>query len=96
MCFNGVNFENEFIIPNYDRIVQFGKYICTQIVHHRLIALDIMVDKEGTPRLIEFNLQHFSGYLIQTTTSSLFGAYTDEVIDYCKKNISHRSRFIAE
>ena len=96
VLFNGIDFKNDFIIPHYDQIVEFGKKVCSQIIHHRLIALDIMVDKEGMPRLIEFNLQHFSGYLIQTTTTSLFGEYTGEVIDYCKKNISHRSRFIAE
>ena len=57
--------------------------IARQVIHHRLLALDIMIDSLGNPRLIEINVGGFSGWLFQFTTGTVLKEHTDEVIDYC-------------
>lgn len=85
--FNGVDFSQEHKIPNWREIVEFAKYVGRNIPHHRLLALDIMLDKKGCPRLIEYNIKSCSVWLFQLTSSSVFGEFTDEVIGYCKNNL---------
>ncbi len=84
--FNGIDFTKNHKIPNWNRIVDFAKYIGSCIPHHRLLALDIMIDKSGSPRLIEFNCVAYSMWLFQFTMGPALGEYTDEIIEYCFKN----------
>lgn len=84
--FNGIDFTQKHMIPHWSRIVEFAKYIGKNVPHHRLLALDIMLDKEGNPRLIEFNCKSYSMWLFQFTTGGAFGDYTDEIIAYCCAN----------
>lgn len=84
--FNGIDFSKEtFIIPNYDKIENFAKQVAKKILHHRSIALDITLDKNNNPRLIEFNLSGFSSWLFQFTVGTAYGDFTDEVIEYCSR-----------
>ena len=83
---NGVNYSSApMFIPNWDKVLLFAKNIGDRILHHRLVALDIALDKNGEPVLIEYNLGMFSYWLFMYTNQEVFGEYTDEVIDYCKK-----------
>ena len=84
--FNGIDFSKDtFIIPNYEEIENFAKQVAKKIFHHRSIALDITLDKNNNPRLIEFNLSGFSSWLFQFTVGTAYGEYTDEIIEYCSK-----------
>lgn len=87
--FNGVDFSKDYQIPNYAAIVNFAESIVKYIPYHRLFALDIMIDDNGLPRLVEFNLRYYSMWLFQFTVGSAFGKYTDEIIDYCKGRLSN-------
>ena len=83
---NGVNYmSNSLFIPNWDKILSFAKTVGNRILHHRLIALDIALDKNGNPVLVEYNLGLFSYWLFMYTNQEVFGEYTDEVIAYCKQ-----------
>lgn len=84
--FNGIDFNKDFYYPEWYSVTSFAKDICRRIVHHRLVALDIVVDITGTPKLIEYNVTPgtFSSWLFQYTTGPLFGDYTDEILEYCK------------
>ena len=73
-------------IPEWDAIVAFGNEVCSRIPHHRLLALDIALDTDNKPRLLEFNIQFFSTWFFQYTSGSAFGDYADEIIEYCLKN----------
>ena len=84
--FNEIDFNKEHKILNWDKVVEFAKYIGKQIPHMRLLSLDIMIDKSGTPRLIEFNCNSYGVWAPQFTLGPAFGEYTDEIIEYCKKN----------
>ena len=90
--FNGIDFTKERKIKNWDKVVDFAKYIGTNIPHHRLLALDIMIDKNGSPRLIEFNCVAYSMWLFQFTMGPALGEYTDEIIEYCAQNRDKASR----
>ena len=92
--FNGIDFSQKHQIQNWDNIVEFAKYIGNCVPHHRLLALDIMIDKSGTPRLIEFNCESYSMWLFQFTMGTAFGEYTDEIIEYCKNNIEQAQTVI--
>ena len=83
---NGLDYtNNNLTVPNWDKILIFAKKIGSTILHHRLIAMDIAIDENGNPRLIEYNLKGFSYWLYQLTGQEALGEYTNEIIDYCKK-----------
>lgn len=92
--FNGIDFTQEHKIPNWETIVDFAKEIAKNISHHRLLALDIMVDKSNKPKLIEFNCKSYSMWLFQFTHNGALGQYTDEIIEYCKNNIDKAEKII--
>lgn len=84
--FNGVDYLNsDFCIPNYDNIKKYAIIVAGRVLHHRLLALDIMLNEQGTPKLIEVNVGGFSAWLFQYTNGGAFGQYTDEVISFLKQ-----------
>lgn len=87
--FNDIDFsKSQFKVPNFQVIIDFSKSVAERIFHNRTLDLDVMIDHEGNPKLIEFNVDCCSPWLYQFTTGSLYGEFTDEVIDYIKKQIS--------
>ena len=54
--------------------------------YHRRLGLDMAVDEAGRPYVIEVN----NGLLgtAQYLNGGLFKQYTDEVMEYCKRNKS--------
>lgn len=84
--FNGIDFsQGQRIAPElWAKTLDFAKSVGRYVPHHRLLALDVMIDKDGVPRLVEFNVGYYSMWLFQFTVSPAFGEYTDEIIEYCK------------
>lgn len=90
--YNDMNFsQNEFIIPNFEGVKNFAIKISNRLPHMRLFALDIVLDVENTPKLIEVNSNNFSVKFLQLTKQPVFGQYTDDVIEYCLKNKQYLS-----
>ncbi len=88
--FNNVDFEhNTFTIPEWENVCAFAKSVSERIIQHNLVALDIALDEMGNPVLIETNIGGFSGWLFQFTNGSVFGEFTDEVMDYCWDRYKH-------
>ncbi len=84
---NGIDYANDvYIVPHWNDVIAFAKYVGTRIHHHRLIALDIALKEDGKPILIEYNLSGFSYWLYMYTNQTVFGNFTDEIIDYCRRN----------
>ena len=54
-----------------------------------LVAMDIAVDAENSPQLIEINVGGFSGKLFQLTSGTVFGDYTDDVMEYATKKMKN-------
>ena len=83
-----IDFEkNDFIIPDIDKVWDFAKEVTKAIPHMRLFQLDIAIDKDNNPRLIEYNVRAFSPWLYQFTTGPALGDCTDEILQYC---IAHK------
>lgn len=84
--FNDVDFKKcSYIIPNFDAIKKFAKKVGECIPHHHIISLDIMLNEDNNPMLIEYNIGAFSLWFFQITGNTVFGEFTDEVIEYCMK-----------
>ena len=82
--YNDIDFENnEFIIPDYDRVKKFVCDVAKRMPHMSLFANDIAIDDKGNPRLIEVNTIQFSYWLYQFNGKSIFGEGTDDLLSYC-------------
>ena len=87
VIFNGIDFSREqFVIPNWDEIVHFATKIGENIMYHRLLNLDVMIDSNNVPKLIEFNIRSMGIWSYQYAIGSCFGEFTDEIIEYCAAN----------
>lgn len=84
--FNNVDFNDQQRIPEemWSKILKFAKSIGLYIPHHRLLALDLMIDNNGNPRIVEFNVDYYGMWCFQFAVCSAFGKYTDEIIEYCR------------
>jgi len=84
---NGLNFkETEFIVPEFDKIVEFVKDAANNIIHHRLIAFDIVIDENNEYKIIEFNIRGFSGWLGEFSGFLKFGDKAEEILEYCSQH----------
>ncbi|MDE5757203.1 MAG: hypothetical protein K2H85_01185, partial [Allobaculum sp.] len=84
---NDINFKTHHLkVPNFDKIISFVKNLHLALPHMRLVAFDVMLDKNNEPKLIEYNISGFSTWLPQWTGQNVLGDYTDEIINYCAKN----------
>ena len=84
--FNGVDFTQNFIYPRWNEVTEFARSVGKYVPHHRLLALDIVLDKNNNPRLIEINCLYYSSWLFQYTIGPSFGKFTDEILEYCRRN----------
>lgn len=85
---NGLDYtQNILTVPDWNKVLVFAKKVGRSILHHRLIAMDIAINENGDPKLIEYNLEGFSYWLYQLTGQEALGKYTDEIIDYCRNKI---------
>lgn len=88
--FNDIDFENNtFRVPDYERVKQFAIKIGEKVVHHNLVAMDIAIDSDNNPQLIEINVGGFSGKLFQLTSGTVFGDYTDDVMEYTTQKMKN-------
>ena len=84
--FNGIDFSKDYRYPNWEEVTDFAKSVGKYILHHRLIALDIVIDKNEKPHLIEYNIEGYGAWAFQYTVAGALGSYTDEIISYCKEH----------
>ena len=89
---NDIDFSKaEFNIPDWEKVLDFAQQVSDKLLHHRYVQLDIMIDSNGNPRLIEYNLGAASVWLGMMTGQAAFGNYSDEILSYCR---SHKSKAI--
>lgn len=91
--FNNIDFSNnDFVIPEIEKVWEFSKKVAECIPHMRLLQLDVAINQDGQPLLIEYNIRGFSPWLYQFTTGSAFGEYTSEIAEYCEEHIDEATR----
>lgn len=90
---NGIDFRHTaHRIPAYDAVLDFARAMGGRILHHHILAFDICLAADGSPRVMEVNVHGFGGWVFQFGGQATFGPYTDEVIDWC---LTHRPRTLA-
>lgn len=81
---NGLNFKDtEFIVPDFEKIIDFVKEAANKVIHHRLIAFDIAIDENNDYKIVEFNIRGFSGWLGEFSGFLKFGDKAEEIMEYC-------------
>lgn len=81
---NGIDFsKSDFTIPEWEKALDFARKVSDRLLHHRYVQLDVMIDSEENPRLIEYNLGAASVWLGMMTGQAAFGNYSDEILSYC-------------
>ena len=93
--YNGLDFENnDWGIPNYDMVKEFAISVSKHLVHHDLVALDIALNKDNEPRLIELNVGGFSAWLFLMGGNSVFSGLEDSIMERCYKQYQKLEYFI--
>lgn len=93
--FNGVDFsKNSFYIQNIELIKKMVIEASKKILHHRLIAFDIAIDKNNIPKILEINVGGFGAWPFQFVNSPTFGKWTDEVYEYSLNHNPKKNLFI--
>lgn len=80
---NGVDMGKDFWIPEWKSIYEYGISIAKQNHHMRLLALDVALDANNNPRLIEYNCVEFAFWIPMFMGQKVFGDRFDEVLSYC-------------
>ena len=85
--FNGIDFSTQrFVIPNYENLKDFACKVSESMPHMHLFSLDVMINENNEPLLIEYNLQGFGVRGYQFTSGPALGEFTDEIINYCREH----------
>lgn len=87
---NGIDLsQGNYTIPNFEEIKKIVSMVANKLTNHRLISFDVILDKNNKPQIIEFNLRFQTITTIQTTMNPFLGKFTDEVLEYCEKQIDN-------
>lgn len=93
--YNGLDFKNnDWIIPNYNEVKKFAINVSERLLHHDLIALDIALNKENEPQLIEFNVGGFGAWFFLMGGNSVFSSFEDLIMERCYEQYQKLEYFI--
>jgi hypothetical protein len=95
ISFNGIKIISEKV-PYIDEIERKAITIAEQVFYGRLLAIDFTVQAKGRVLLIEVNCHSNGISQYQMNNGPLFGAYTNEILDFVtskRKIIKPRIRF---
>ncbi len=84
---NGIDIsKTAFQIPDFERVLEFSRKVGERLYHARLVNIDVMIDKNEKPVLIEYNLIGMGTWVYQFNSQVAYGKYADEIIDYCARH----------
>jgi hypothetical protein len=72
-------------LPQFTEIIETAKVIAKKNIHHRLLGLDLTLDRENQIKFIEVNNGYIGCKDAQVSGEPLYGEYTDEIIAYCRQ-----------
>ena len=85
--YNDINFaDNEFIIPNWNKVRTLVLEVAKRMPHMSLFANDVALDEHNEPKLIEVNTTNFTYTIYQVNGKPFYREYTDDVIQHCYKH----------
>jgi len=71
------------IVPGLKDMIHLAKQLASKYYYHRLLGFDFCLDIQNKVRLLEINCKNIEINFLQMNNGPLFGAYTNEVINYC-------------
>ena len=84
---NGLDYSNsECIIPNWNEVREFAIKVADKYIGFHLIALDVCLNQDDQPVLIEVNVKDFSFWIPMLFDFDVFDGEHEKLIDYCIKN----------
>ncbi len=84
--FNGISFNQTLMVVKYNEIVSLGLEIAKKFLYHRLLGFDFCVNETNEIKLIEINNRNNEINFFQMNNGPLFREYTNEVVEFCKRN----------
>jgi hypothetical protein len=87
---NNIEFKS-LKIPFFKNLKLVAIDIAREYKYHRLLGFDFTINKENKIKLIEVNNKNNEINFYQMNNGSLFGNFSDEIIDYCKNSPKHIS-----
>lgn len=72
----GIRFEG-YKVPSFDKAIELVKFSHLQLPYFNLIGWDIAIEEDGSPIMIELNL---NPDLSQSANGPAFGKYTEEIL----------------
>lgn len=85
-AFNGIAFSEIGKVYKFEEMKTMCKDIAVAFPYHRLLGFDCCVNEKGEIKLIEINNKNNEINFYQFNNGPLFKEYTEEIIDFCKKN----------
>jgi hypothetical protein len=85
--YNGIRFGEVDPLYRFEEIINAGLEIAKRFYYHRLIGFDLCLDAKDKIKLIEVNLDDIGVVIQQSCNGPLFREYTDEIIDFCVRNM---------
>lgn len=79
-------FSKETKLPAFEDMKRVAVKVAQDLFLPRLVSLDMCLDLHGQWRVIEINLLDLTIQFAQLGGKPFFEPFTEEVIDYCKKN----------
>lgn len=87
--FNDMKISNIGRVPNYTRIKNLAVSVAQHSYYVRLLGLDFTMTKDGQPLLLDINCWKNGINQFQFGHGTLFGDFTQEIIDYCNRTSFH-------
>lgn len=82
---SGVKFEG-LIVPLFSDVLELVSKIALKIPSQRVLAFDVTITADNKIKIIEINTRGIDINVLQFFGGSLFGDFTEEIIDYCTKH----------
>lgn len=73
-------------VPSWDLLLEMVKKAHNGLLFFDFVAWDFMIDKNGNPICIEYNIKWPGTILYQYANGPLAGEYTDKFLDFLKEN----------
>lgn len=73
-------------VVEISKMKRFACEIASYYHYQRLLGFDFCCDKTGEIYLLEINCKNLETNFLQMNNGPLFGVFTEEIIDFCRKN----------
>jgi len=82
---NQISFSGQEVLK-YGQMKEIAMEIAHLFPYHRLLGFDFALDKNENIRVVEVNNKNNEVNFYQMNNGSLFGGFTQEIVQYCKRS----------